>query len=508
MDTLPVELVDIILRDAGPLVWPALGCVCKEWRDLVLKRRPKKRFHDNRPYMWRHFMPKSYKHRCTSPSVCATFYMTRLIDAGHWRLLDWMVATLPFHVCGAEHSKHVQRYVCAQLASHGDTVRLYALCDTHRFKWDSSIICCAARYGHLDMVKLLYNGFCSDNRVCHRAARGGHLSVLQWTLDVQFERSAWTCERAARGGHLEVLRWLRANGYRWDTCTTAGAARNGHLHVLMWATANGCPVDATAVDAAAGRGHLDVVKWLIVNAFPWGTSPYNSALKAGHMHVAEWLHAQGLPLGDAARGVDNVHAFEWLSNKGYAFDARTLWCAGCDECPNATRWLIERGVTLGMCQNNDISMMGDLGVLMLMHDRSFTIPPGAASFGATLYGRLDTLQWLHANGYIVVKDLCRIASEQCHLHILRWARAHEFPWDETVCANAAENGDLEMLQWARANGCPWHAEKVCQKAAKKGHLHILQWAADNGCVLDKAAYGTDPYGLHDHMVALLDARRL
>jgi len=347
MNTLPIELVDIILHDAGALVRPVLGCVCKEWHNLVLKRRPKKRFHENRPCIRRLLSHVLYRHQCTSSTLCAIFYMSRLIDAGHWCLFDWMVAT-PYYIYETQCCEYVQRYVCTQLAAHGDMVRLRTLRETHRFQWDTDAVSRAARYGHLDMVKWLYSELGWVRDVSNQAARGGHLSVLQWTLEMRFGWSVQVCGSAARGGHLNVLQWLRANGCPWDSRTTAEAARNAHLHVLSWAIANGCPVGATAMDMAAQIGHLDIVQWLIANEFPQSTHMYNSALKGDHMQVAEWLYAQGhlLDHGGEANGVDDVRALEWLSERGYSFDTYTLWYAAWTKCPNAIKWLIERGLGL------------------------------------------------------------------------------------------------------------------------------------------------------------------
>ena len=47
--------------------------------------------------------------------------------------------------------------------------------------------------------------------------------------------------RAAKGGHLEVLQWARANGCPWDNQTLLEARENGHSELENWAIANGCP---------------------------------------------------------------------------------------------------------------------------------------------------------------------------------------------------------------------------------------------------------------------------
>ena len=45
--------------------------------------------------------------------------------------------------------------------------------------------------------------------------------------------------KAARGGHLEVLQWLRAQGCAWHERTCMAAAEGGHMEVLRWCRAQG-----------------------------------------------------------------------------------------------------------------------------------------------------------------------------------------------------------------------------------------------------------------------------
>jgi hypothetical protein len=62
--------------------------------------------------------------------------------------------------------------------------------------------------------------------------------------------------RAARGGHLDMLQWLHASGCPRDEGTCAHAAGAGHLAMLQWLNANSCPWDAETSGLAAGGGHL------------------------------------------------------------------------------------------------------------------------------------------------------------------------------------------------------------------------------------------------------------
>ena len=88
--------------------------------------------------------------------------------------------------------------------------------------------------------------------------------MLAWAVvTCGYRWSAMTCGQAARGGHLTVLQWARANGCEWDAQVCAQAAGGGHLTVLQWALANGYECDARmCTHAARGGGHLTVVQWL------------------------------------------------------------------------------------------------------------------------------------------------------------------------------------------------------------------------------------------------------
>jgi len=183
MDTLPVELVDLVLQGTGMLVWPILRRVCAQWHSLLERRRKIKRFHENRPYKRRCFMPAVHTHHCTLPSRCTTFYMSRLVDAGHWTLLDWMVAT-HCSVWSKPGAGYAQQYLCTQLAAHGDLVRLRAMVETHKFRMDADACPNAARCGHLETVQWAYSINSKSTRIGGTrawAAYGGHLDIVQWT---------------------------------------------------------------------------------------------------------------------------------------------------------------------------------------------------------------------------------------------------------------------------------------------------------------------------------------
>lgn len=68
-------------------------------------------------------------------------------------------------------------------------------------------------------------------------------------------------ERAARNGHLHVLEWLRANGNSLSFVPN-GAASGGHLKILDWTRVHSIPFNASICIDAANQGQLDALKWL------------------------------------------------------------------------------------------------------------------------------------------------------------------------------------------------------------------------------------------------------
>jgi len=507
METLPIELVDIILRSAGALVRPILARVCAKWRDMLRVPR-KKRFHENRSYRRRFTTPGVYSHKCTSPAMCATFYMSRLIDAGHWALLDWMVDTFVCLKGAMERGDGTQEYVCAQLASRGDLARLCAMIQKYRFRWDGVVLYAAARYGHLHVVEWAHTvaAYYSAD-ICPGAARGGHMGILEWAVAKGLSMGVEVFKCAAKGGHLAVLKWL--HGHRpfvWNQSITLDAAFKGDLHIVQWAMANAfaCNIDDIC-DMGASGGHLPVIEWAMANGAVWDARLCASALRNGHCGVFEWLHAHDCPMDEsacsAAAQTGNLRALQRLRAAGCPWSNDSTLYAAMRKQWDVLEWAIENGCPYDA--NRIAAVSGDLATIQRMRARGLELSE-SCSFWAISRGRLDTLEWLHATGRPIHPNICAHAAEERHLHVLQWAHRMGFKLDRMVCIEAAENGDLEMLQWARANGCPWD-KRVCKRAAGRGHLHVLAWARANGCVMDKKTRGWASHNGHRNVVAWIDA---
>jgi hypothetical protein len=89
--------------------------------------------------------------------------------------------------------------------------------------------------------------------------------------------------------------WARAEGCPWDEKTCKKAARGGHLHLLQWARAQGCPWDKQLGWAAAASGRLDVLDWVMTQGYPWDPERmWTAAAWSGRPGVIWWSLACGL----------------------------------------------------------------------------------------------------------------------------------------------------------------------------------------------------------------------
>jgi hypothetical protein len=152
---------------------------------------------------------------------------------------------------------------------------------------------------------------------CMSAARGGHLSLLQWMREPdkpegQCPWDAATCAKAAKFGHLELLQWLRqpkspTGQCPWDEWACHNAAAEGRLDLLQWLRRpdkleGQCPWDATTCAKAAERGDIDMLKWLRRADKPEGQCPWKEcscqyAAREGHLETLKWLRLQEKPEG-------------------------------------------------------------------------------------------------------------------------------------------------------------------------------------------------------------------
>merc|ERR1719313_1168234 len=139
---------------------------------------------------------------------------------------------------------NINNYVLCRSAANGGDLATIKWLRSKGKHFDQFCVADAAGRGHLEAIKEMRR---SKEPGTDESARA------RWSEDA--------VEKAAKGGHLEVVQWLRQNGCPWDSMTSFHAAHGGHLEVLQWVRQNGCPWDSMTSFHAAHGGQLEVLKW-------------------------------------------------------------------------------------------------------------------------------------------------------------------------------------------------------------------------------------------------------
>jgi len=138
-----------------------------------------------------------------------------------------------------------------------------------------------------------------DRRTIHAAAEQGNLEMVKYCIANECPIGAFACACAARYGHLEVLKYLREEVKApWDSETAVWAAANGHLHILEYLVERKYDkYDERACMWAAVNGHLDCLKYLHETAkAPWNSWAVRYAHKNNHTECLQYLLDNNCPL--------------------------------------------------------------------------------------------------------------------------------------------------------------------------------------------------------------------
>ena len=159
----------------------------------------------------------------------------------------------------------------------------------------------AARAGHLDVLEwLIGQGFRPRPHSIGVAAREGHIHVLDWLTQQGVQPTSSEMGMAAYNGRIEVLDWFVQHGVTPTIDTLHGAVHGGSLEALLWVIRHGVRPNQLSVDMAAGFGHPHILDFFRdrYRVFPTLTQEdLNLVARQGYVEILEWLarHNLGLP---------------------------------------------------------------------------------------------------------------------------------------------------------------------------------------------------------------------
>ncbi len=129
-------------------------------------------------------------------------------------------------------------------------------------------------------------------------------------------------------------------------------------------------------------------------------------------------------------------------------------------------------------------------------------------------GRIEVLNWAHANGMPWCKGFYIAAAEAGHLDAIRWGEEHGHPIDDPeevsgmfgVFTSAARRGHLPVVIWAFERGrCPSWLESGVSCAVLFDHPHVVDWLYRKTATMGQRGryWGVDGPGAIARMAATL-----
>ena len=182
-------------------------------------------------------------------------------------------------------------------------------------QWNENTFYLAAKYGHLDMLKWIYDVDplfpYSSCIIATGAAKGGHIAILEWIKSINSINinPQFLCAGAAAYGQLEVLKYYSQQLHEFINDPMLGqinndivshinnwhaadsAALGGKMEVLKWFREIGCHIPNSAVGYATIGGHLHIIKWLLDDTFQWSYAGKSKVILQSTMNAIRYGHS-------------------------------------------------------------------------------------------------------------------------------------------------------------------------------------------------------------------------
>lgn len=174
------------------------------------------------------------------------------------RVRAWQERRIPIIMTTAEVDKF--RWISTRSGVYGDMEYIKALCDNGYSFYPA--VQEAALHGHLEVIQLFFvnqNKYKHDRYFCiTRAARGGHMNILEWLVDKSipaYEFPSEVCYWASWNGRVDILEFALAHGATLNYEVCINAVVRGHLDILIIALAHGAPPRFGRLRRIARRRH-------------------------------------------------------------------------------------------------------------------------------------------------------------------------------------------------------------------------------------------------------------
>ncbi len=181
-----------------------------------------------------------------------------------------------------------------------------AKCDKAAIK---SILVCAARKGHTELVKLMITKNADNYHFAmSEAARGGYIDIVQLILNERELNPSdyfltMAISNAAEGGHMNIVQLMLTkmtvidqtliDTRRIYNATLICASLGGHMEIVKLMLNKGATNYNLAMALAAKRGHMDIVQLMLNKEADDYDETMKNAAGGGHIAIVRLMLEKG-----------------------------------------------------------------------------------------------------------------------------------------------------------------------------------------------------------------------
>ncbi|KAG2803252.1 hypothetical protein PC116_g23318 [Phytophthora cactorum] len=271
--------------------------------------------------------------------------------------------------------------------------------------------------------------------------------------------------RAARNGHLEVVQWFHVH-YPDQFVPEAmdQAAQNGYLHIVRWlheTRDEGCT--EYAMEGAARNGHLDVVLYLMEHRAE-GFPSYN--VIAAQTFEVHCLFSASNKMQPKNRW-DEVKT-DLLNKAQSIYEKRPAFVKGCLKCLAETA-----------------ASEGNIKILDWLNQLGLELRTAIPIRDAVSRGDVKLLQWLYWNRFeLCDSDLLELAVQNGQLDAARWLSQHGFKITSLkLIGEVVRTSKVALLCWLVEHGPPLDFTTAMKLTMEYHHIEIAWWVSESDRVL-------------------------
>jgi hypothetical protein len=183
----------------------------------------------------------------------------------------------------------------------------------------------------------------------------------------------------------------------------------------------------------------------------------------------------------------------YLRQQGCEFNEETMARAAAHDHLAVCQFLVREQCRWDFDACTEAATGGHLETIRFLHASGCPWPFDLVCSNAVSGGNIELLQYLKQQGYAFGAGAMNAAAYAGHTHICEYLRAEQCAWGDDACKQAALGSQLDTLRWLHKQGYPLDIQKVRMAAARtlRPGTSVLKYLTELGTSSKLSTANTD-----------------